>query len=414
MQIPVFQKKEPAPAINFDDEKINVLLLGNSGSGKSTLINALLGREEARTGTGQAVTKNIEVYEDDSLPFRMIDTVGFEYGLFRQFKIVRDLAKFSEESVKRKEASKFIHVIWYCVDGTAKRIDQDALGYIHSVTARWKGVPVILVITKSYSETEMEENRQMAHDAVVAYNARHRIGKINVSDIICVVAKEYQISDTVLVSQRGLDTLLEKTNALAPRAKQLAARTIEEIDLSLKRRECTNIISGASAAAVAIGAVPLPVPDATVLTTVQVNMLNRISRVFDLQEKELSKEISKYIIQIGVTTAAGRMLGKSLKAIPGIQIAGALIDAAVAGSITFALGTTAELVFEKIYSGEFDADAMDTEIRQIFDQVMPEIEEKIREFLKSSADSLSDVRIKEFFEALSGKNKNASTEARGL
>jgi hypothetical protein len=35
---------------------------------------------------------------------------------------------------------------------------------------------------------------------------------------------------------------------------------------------------------------------------------------------------------------------------------------------------------------------------------MPEIEEKISEFLRSSADSLSDVRIREFFEALSGKN----------
>ena len=31
--------------INFSDDKINVLLLGNSGCGKSTLINAFLGRE---------------------------------------------------------------------------------------------------------------------------------------------------------------------------------------------------------------------------------------------------------------------------------------------------------------------------------------------------------------------------------
>ena len=401
MQFPLKQtKKEPAPAINFDDDKINVLLLGNSGSGKSTLINALLGREAAETGNGEAVTKNIEVYEDENLPFRMIDTVGFEYGLFRQFKIVRDLAKFSEESVKRKQAKQFIHVIWYCIDGTSKRVDQDALGYIKSVVNKWKGVPVIFVITKSYSETEVEENKQMAHDAVVAYNATHPLGKINVSDIICVVAKEYPISDTVMVAPRGLDTLLEKTNELAPKAKQLAKRTIEQIDLSLKKRECSNIISGSTAAAVAIGAIPLPVPDATILTTVQVNMLNRISKVFNLQKEELSKEITKVILQIGLTTAAGRMLGKSLKAIPGIQVAGAIVDAAVAGSITFALGSTAEIIFEKMYNGDLDINDIEEEIKKIFGEIMPDIEEQISTFLKNSTESLSDINIKQFFEAL--------------
>ena len=407
MAFAVLQKKNsPAPAINFDDDKINVLLLGNSGSGKSTLINALLGREEAETGSGSAVTKNIEVYEDEHLPFRMIDTVGFEYGLFRQFKIVKDLTKFSEESVKRKDAKKFIHVIWYCIDGTSKRIDQDALGYIRSVVNKWKGVPVIFVITKSYSETEIEENKRMAHDAVTAYNARHPMGKINVSDIICVVAREYPISDTMTVAPRGLDELLEKTNALAPKAKQLAEKTIDQIDLTLKKRECTNIISGAATASVAIGAIPLPVPDATLLTTVQVNMLNRISQVFHLQKEELSKEITKIILQIGLTTAAGRMLGKTLKAIPGIQIAGSLIDAAVAGSITFALGMTAEAVFEKTYKGELDLNNMDAEVRQIFGEVMPDIEEQITAFLKNSAESLSDIRIRQFFEALSKKESN--------
>ena len=184
--------------INFSDDKINVLLLGNSGCGKSTLINAFLGREEAETGAGFAVTKNIEVYESSELPFRMIDTVGFEYGLFKQYRIKRDLAKFSEDSVKNREAKKFIHVIWYCIAGTAKRIDIEDLNYIKSVVSSWHGVPIIFVITKSYSEIEMEENKAIAHDAVVAYNAKHPRSPLNVKAIIPVVAKEYEISKDVI------------------------------------------------------------------------------------------------------------------------------------------------------------------------------------------------------------------------
>ena len=68
-------KKEEKPKyqqiIDFNDEKINVLILGTSGSGKSTLINAILGRESARTGVGDHVTDSIHVYEEETVPFRM-------------------------------------------------------------------------------------------------------------------------------------------------------------------------------------------------------------------------------------------------------------------------------------------------------------------------------------------------------
>ena len=67
-------------------EKPNVVVVGNSGVGKSTLINALLQSYEAETGTGEAVTKNIRVHENDALGFRLIDTIGFEPGFLNQNK----------------------------------------------------------------------------------------------------------------------------------------------------------------------------------------------------------------------------------------------------------------------------------------------------------------------------------------
>ena len=88
------------------------MLLGTSGCGKSTLINAMLGEEKAVTGIGEAVTKQIAVYQNDVLPFRMIDTVGYEFDLFHQPKINNDIARFGREGVRQKNMERLIHMIW--------------------------------------------------------------------------------------------------------------------------------------------------------------------------------------------------------------------------------------------------------------------------------------------------------------
>ena len=66
-------------------DKGNILVIGDSGVGKSTLINAVLGEEKAETSFGNAgTTKELKVYENDILEFRVIDTVGFEPGFFKR------------------------------------------------------------------------------------------------------------------------------------------------------------------------------------------------------------------------------------------------------------------------------------------------------------------------------------------
>ena len=65
-------------------EKGNVLVIGNSGVGKSTLINAVLGQECAVTGYGtEGTTKKLALHSSDSVPFRIIDTMGFEPSQFK-------------------------------------------------------------------------------------------------------------------------------------------------------------------------------------------------------------------------------------------------------------------------------------------------------------------------------------------
>lgn len=80
--------------INID--RGNVLVIGNSGVGKSTLINSVLGEERAETGWGTAgTTKELKIYENDDIPFRIIDSVGFEPSFINKHKAIHAVKKWS-------------------------------------------------------------------------------------------------------------------------------------------------------------------------------------------------------------------------------------------------------------------------------------------------------------------------------
>ena len=57
-------------------------------------------------------------------------------------------------------------MIWYCVDGTFKRLMKENLKILNSITKFFKSVPVIIVITKSYSQPERKENIEMISNAL--------------------------------------------------------------------------------------------------------------------------------------------------------------------------------------------------------------------------------------------------------
>lgn len=393
-------KKQPRyqQIIDMDDNKINVLILGTSGCGKSTLINAIFDEEVAKTGNGHAVTKNISVYQKDELPFRMIDTVGYEYGFFRQNRIKGDLAKFCKQGVKKSEVDKLIHMIWFCVDGTVKRIDHVVLEYIKSVTNDWKNVPIIVVFTKSYSDVEINDNIAMAKEAISEYNIKHK-KKLDVRDIIPVVAKTYQINSEVSVPQKGLDVLVKRTNELAPEAKKLAEDTIKNLDLKLKRDMANSVVAGSTVAATTVGAVPIPIPDATILVPLQTGMMTSIAKTYGVSDKSDTNEVINQILKVGGTTIAGKALLNAIKAVPGLNVAATVLNAFVAGSITFAAGEISVAVFERMYTGDIQIDGIDweSEIAKLFKQYLPKTIEILE---KISKESDGKVTLSEFLKAL--------------
>ena len=383
--------------LSIDDDKINVLVLGTSGCGKSTLINSILKTENAETGIGDSVTKKISVYQNNDLNFRMIDTVGYEYGLLKQLMIKHELSKFCKKGVQSKDVTKLIHMIWFCIDGTTKRIDQEVLSYMKSINNDWKNVPVCVVLTKSYSKIEYSENISMAKIAIEKYNDTHAKKELNVKAIIPVVAKEYPIDKEIFVTPMGIDELVTKTIELSPEAKKISESSIKEIDVKLKNSMAQAIIGGSTLASSVVGAAPIAVTDALILVPIQGFMLNKIADIYHIDDKSGKNRAVDIILKVGTTTVTGKAVLALLKSIPGINIAAAVLNAAVAGVITFVFGQISNTLFQKVYTGEKEYSKIDweAEVIKLFDEYMPTIIKVIEKFIDDHNGKLDLKDIKE-------------------
>ena len=381
--------KDYEKIIDQQDEKINVLLMGVSGCGKSTLINAILGEEAAKTGQGSSATERMEVYSNDSLPFRLIDTVGYEYSFLKQLKIKNEIMKWSKSAIGKKSTDKLIHVIWFCIDATSKRIDKQVLDFIKSVSLTWKNVPIIVVFTKSYSDAEEKENKEMFEKVKSEYKDSD---KLNIKGTCYVVAKSYPINENYVVSEKGLEELVEMTNELAPEAMKINKENIIELDKRLKNNRAYTVIVTSTIGASVIGAVPIPVADAAVLVPLQTLMLNSIAKIYKIKEEDQTNKIIDTIIKVGTTTLVGRGLVKMLG---GVNAAMAVINGAVAGAVTFVAGAICNTVFSKVYFGELDINKTDWSemITKLFDEKMPTI-------VTSAQKYIDDKNVNEFVENL--------------
>lgn len=157
-------------------EKGNILILGNSGVGKSTLINAIYKSNVAAVAkaTTEGVTKKLKVYERESMPFRLIDTIGFEPGLFRNFLIKREVKQYTKNIAKGNNDQEYINMIWFCIDGTSPRLFNKTIDDFIGAIKGWETIPICIVITKSYSSLDTEANINVVKDAIKKKKNRHQ------------------------------------------------------------------------------------------------------------------------------------------------------------------------------------------------------------------------------------------------
>ena len=334
----------------------NVLVIGNSGVGKSTLINAVLGRNCAKTGFGiTGTTTDLEIYGDETAPFRVIDTIGFEPTFLKESHAINAVRKWSKAAVKDGDSDRSIDVIWFCVDGTSRKLFPRAIQSLARATSLWNSVPIITVITKSYSVPERPENIEMVGKAF----AKHPKLEKRVRRILPVVAATYTLNETAFAAPEGITELIEATNALLPEGIRAAESDVAAYQLGRKRALAHGLVAVATASGATVGAVPLPLADAAILVPVEVAEINAIAKIYGVKQNEISKRFLNSIVEAGTVSAAAHAALSALKAIPSLNVAASVLNAAIAGSFVAALGEAAIYAFDQIYLGNKSLEDID-------------------------------------------------------
>lgn len=334
-------------------ERGNVLVIGNSGVGKSTLINSVLGDKIAKTGYGSSgITEKLEIYESKEIPFRIIDTAGFEPSWFKQKKAINAVKKWSRESTKDGEENTKINVIWFCVEGTAGKLFPETIKNLSRATAIWKTVPIVVVITKSYSIPEREQNKEMVIDAFIKQ-------KKKLEYIVPVVASPFILNDTAFAAPDGIIELIDVTNELIPNGIKASANDIYKFKLKRKKALAQGIVGVSTTAAITVGAIPITFADALILGPIEVGQISALAKLYEINKNEDSIKLINSIVEVGTVSVAAKTAISALKAIPGINIAASVLNAIIAGSIVAAIGQGSIHVFEKIYIGEKSIEDID-------------------------------------------------------
>lgn len=326
--------------------KGNVLVIGNSGVGKSTLINAVLGDEQAKTGYGsEGTTKSLHIYTNDEVPFNLIDSVGFEPSLLKRLQAIQAVKKWSRSSAK--EENKQINLIYFCIDGTSSKLFKETIDHMIKAVSIYKSVPIIVVITKSYSMIDRNNNIKMVEDA---FN-KHKKVKDRLKKIIPVVASTYVISDELFVAPSGIDELITITNELLPSGIQAASNDINAYKIKRTRALAQSIVATATTSAAIVGAIPIPFADTMILTPIEMLEINTLANLYGIKKNDDFNKVLNQIVEIGTVSLVAKNTLSAIKAIPGINIAASVLNAIVAGVFVCVIGESCAYIFEQIHLG---------------------------------------------------------------
>ncbi|WP_139518427.1 GTPase [Helicobacter pylori] len=342
---------------DIKESKMNILLMGYTRSGKSSLINALFGKEIAKTGVGKPITQHLKKYVDEEKGLILWDTKGIEDKGYEN--TLESIKKEMEGSFKTLDEKEAIDVAYLCVKETSSRVQEREL---LSFAKNWN-IPTIVVFTNT---------QEKAGDAFVKETKEIIDEEWGFKGFIKAYARVNSVAFSfrgLKVPVKGLEELVDETKKClsdAIKNKRRHFLSIQKVKVQERKQamidESKKIIHLASGSDGAVGLIPIPFSDALAIAPIQAGMIYKMNDAFgmDLEESVAASLITGLLGVTAVVQVGRTLVNGFLKFIP---VVGSAVGSATAVIITEGIGFAYLKVLEKCFNdemGEVKLPAIDT------------------------------------------------------